>query len=291
MSFWVFSQLFSESRGTPLFVGLPRRHLALFGTISHQACRVDELGVHLASKGPTGIVHMSLPCLVRRTRCSSCICLWDLPSILMAQSQIAHDNITQSSLFPQLRFYSPSRTMAARPPPARPHIGIHPSFNAKSNTDWAEDDVWDSASDSESPRHSTIAHAWRYSSNTQSKRQPSLPKPVPKPPTNSSSSTLAQSYTHLNPPSPSSYPPKSESGQPPSAKGGWTMVMKSSVSQSSMDGTTSNLHRDADVDGDMVVGDLDPEVVESGTADKIRQERGSVKPDVENIMNGIDRYF
>ncbi|KAG9316616.1 hypothetical protein JVU11DRAFT_2670 [Chiua virens] len=78
--------------------------------------------------------------------------------------------------------------MAARPPPARPHIGIHPSFNASSNMDWAEDDVWDSASDSESPRHSTIAHSWRYSSNTQSKRQlpgpfPTAPKPVPKAPT------------------------------------------------------------------------------------------------------------
>ncbi|KAH0827860.1 hypothetical protein J3R83DRAFT_3487 [Lanmaoa asiatica] len=184
-----------------------------------------------------------------------------------------------------------SRAMAARPPPARPHIGIHPSFNTNSNMDWAEDDVWDSASDSESPRHSTIAHSWRHSSNTQSKRQPSFataPKSVPKAPNNSSSSTLAQSYTHLNPPSPSSYPPKPESGQAASAKGGWTMVRKSSVLQNSIDGTASkhsDLHRDADVDGDMVVGDFDPEVVESGTASKIRQERGSIKTDAEEIMN------
>lgn len=190
---------------------------------------------------------------------------------------------------------SPSRTMAARPPPARPHIGIHPSFNASSNMDWAEDDVWDSASDSESPRHSTLAHSWRYSSNTQPKRQPSsvtAPKPVPKAPTNSSSSTLAQSYTHLNPPSPSSYP-MSESGRPASAKGGWTMVRKSSISQSSIDGTaskSSDIHRDADVDGDMVVGDFDPDIVEPGTANKIRHERGSVKSDAEEIMNGIDEY-
>ena len=161
--------------------------------------------------------------------------------------------------------------------------------------DWAEDDVWDSASDSESPRHSTIAHSWRYSSNTQPKRQPSFvtaPKPVPKAPTNSSSSTLAQSYTHLNPPSPSSYPPKPESGQAASAKGGWTMVRKSSISQISTDGTaskSSDLHRDTDVDGGIVVGDFDPEIVESGTANKFRQEQGSIKSDAEEIMNGIDK--
>jgi hypothetical protein len=35
----------------------------------------------------------------------------------------------------------------------------------------------------------------------------------------------------------------------------------------------------------MVVGDFDPEIVESGTSNKIRQERGSIKPDAEEIMN------
>lgn len=66
------------------------------------------------------------------------------------------------------------------------------------------------------------------------------------------------------------------------------MVRKS---QSSMDGTaskSSDSHRDADVDGDIVVGDFEPEIVESGTATKMRQERGSIKPDAEEIMNGID---
>ncbi|KAF8844309.1 RabGAP/TBC [Paxillus ammoniavirescens] len=176
--------------------------------------------------------------------------------------------------------------MAARPPPARPHIGIHPSFNAKANTDWAEDDVWDSASDSESPRQSTLAHSWKYSSNTQLKRQPSpatAPKPVPRAPSNSSSSTLAQSYTHLNAPSPSSYPPKPELGQP--AKGGWTIVRKSSASQGSTDGrASSKFHGDADLDGDMVVGDLEPDI-ESAVGNKTRQERGSIKSDAEEILN------
>ncbi|KIK92135.1 hypothetical protein PAXRUDRAFT_830234 [Paxillus rubicundulus Ve08.2h10] len=176
--------------------------------------------------------------------------------------------------------------MAARPPPARPHIGIHPSFNVKPNTDWAEDDVWDSASDSESPRQSTLAHSWRYSANTQPKRQPSpatAPKPVPRASSNSSSSTLAQSYTHLNAPSPSSYPPKSELGQP--AKGGWTMVRKSSVSQGSTDGRVSSKFRgDADVDGDMVVGDLEPDIG-SVAGNPTRQERSSIKSDAEEIIN------
>lgn len=69
------------------------------------------------------------------------------------------------------------------------------------------------------------------------------------------------------------------------------MVRKSSISQVNTDGTASkysDLHRDVDVDGDMIVGDFDPEIVESGTTNKIRQERGSIKPDAEEIMKGID---
>lgn len=70
------------------------------------------------------------------------------------------------------------------------------------------------------------------------------------------------------------------------------MVRKSSTSQTGTDGTASKyseFHRDADVDGDMVVGDFDPEIVESGIASKIRQERGSVKPDAQEIMNGTEQ--
>ena len=43
--------------------------------------------------------------------------------------------------------------MTARPPPARPHIGLNPTTKFSSyavNNDWGEDDAWDSASDSES---------------------------------------------------------------------------------------------------------------------------------------------
>ncbi|KAF9241583.1 rab-GTPase-TBC domain-containing protein [Melanogaster broomeanus] len=178
--------------------------------------------------------------------------------------------------------------MAARPPPARPHVGLHPSFNAKASTDWAEDDVWDSGSDSDSPHQSTLARrTWKDSSNTQSKPSPiTAPKPVPRVPSNSSSSTLAQSYTHLNAPSPSSYPPKSELGHP--AKGGWTMVRKSGTPQSTTEAKLSSKYHecsgDADLDGDMVVGDLEPEIDAVG-GNKTRQEHGSIKSDAEEIMN------
>ncbi|KAH7888697.1 rab-GTPase-TBC domain-containing protein [Phlebopus sp. FC_14] len=179
--------------------------------------------------------------------------------------------------------------MAARPPPARPHVGLHSSFNSKANTDWGDDDAWDSASDSESPRQSTIAHSWRHVTHDPSKRQPSpvtAPKPVPRTSNNSSSSTLALSYTHLNAPSPSSYPPKSEVTQP--AKGGWTMVRKSSTPQGSTDERGrekyGGTHADTDLDGDMVVGDFEPEIESVGSS-KPKHEQGSIKSDVEELVN------
>ncbi|KAH7916556.1 rab-GTPase-TBC domain-containing protein [Hygrophoropsis aurantiaca] len=179
--------------------------------------------------------------------------------------------------------------MAARPPPARPHIGLHSSFNTRGTTEWGEDDAWDSGSDSESPRQSTISNSWRLSQNTSKRQQPlsSSPKPVPKTSSNSSSSTLAFSYTHVNAPSPSSYPPKNDTAQP--AKGtGWTMVRKSSNSPGSSD--TRALEKDvantdADLDGDMVVGEFEPEESEHNTGHKLRQDQGSIKSDADELVN------
>ncbi|KAG6335575.1 hypothetical protein ID866_3515 [Astraeus odoratus] len=182
--------------------------------------------------------------------------------------------------------------MTARPPPTRPHIALYSSFDARANADWGEDDVWDSASDSESPRQSTIAHSWRPTT-VQAKPQSSpstAPKPVPRASSNSSSSTLALSYTHVNAPSPSSYPPKTESlGQ--SSKGGWTMVRKPSVSQGSTDGkllvSYGGVHDDADLDSDMVVGDLEPEI-DPVVGTKARLPQGSMKADAEGVVNGTN---
>lgn len=183
--------------------------------------------------------------------------------------------------------------MAARPPPARPHIAVNPSnrFSSYSIPDWAEDDAWDSGSDPESPSTSS----WQRSSSRRGSAAATAPKPVPRPKLNNSSSTLAFSYTHVSAPSPSSYPSRQDV-QPP--KNGWTMVRKSTDRRQSID--SRDLGKPAeggpydDVEGDMIVGDLEPEVVEQavGTTafhSKPRQDQGSVRDDAEEIVNGTLR--
>ena len=176
-------------------------------------------------------------------------------------------------------------TMAARPPPARPHIGLNPSFNSRVSTDWGEDDAWDSASDSESPRQSTIiTNSWA-SSRTSSTTSP---KPVPQP--TASSSNLAFSYTHLNAPSPSSYPPRPEAVQ--SQKSGWTIVRKSSEIRSSIEDKGDvkeyqGVAGELDEEGEMIVGELEPEeIAESTPSIKPRLESGMIREDVDEIVNG-----
>ena len=188
--------------------------------------------------------------------------------------------------------------MTARPPPARPHIGISPSFHSPRSPDWAEDDAWDSASDSESPRQSTITNSWMQSSLASSR--PSLaatnPKPVPRP--SISSSTLAFSYTHINAPSPSSYPPKPE--QTVHQKSGWTIVRKSTeVGVSAEEKEEVKIEEgvdDADDESEMVVGELEQEVtVESTLPAKPNLEQVSIRDNVDEIVNGLlfklIRYF
>src|ERR1700733_9449426 len=112
--------------------------------------------------------------------------------------------------------------MKARSPPARPHIGIFPSskFGVPPSGEWGEDDAWDSASDSESPRQSSISRSWNHPSPPTST---TAPKPVPRPANKSSSSTLAFSYTHVTAPNPSSYPREETLSAP---KTGWTLIKK-----------------------------------------------------------------
>jgi hypothetical protein len=178
--------------------------------------------------------------------------------------------------------------MAARPPPARPHIGISPSFHSPQSADWAEDDAWDSASDSESPRQSTITTSWMQSSLSSS-RPPSAtthPKPVPRTPV--SSSTLAFSYTHINAPSPSSYPPKHE--QPAHQKSGWTIVRRSTEIRASAEEKERDKADEGVDDGDdeseMVVGELDPEINEEPMLSaKLDRDQFSIRDDVDEIVN------
>ncbi|TCD67858.1 GTPase-activating protein [Steccherinum ochraceum] len=179
--------------------------------------------------------------------------------------------------------------MAARPPPARPHIGFNPSgrFSSYSTSDWVDDDAWDSGSDSESPTKSQ----WKQPPNAKQGSSTS-PKPVPKSgPSNSSSSTLASSYTHLHAPSPSSYPPRAEQAQA-TVKNGWTIVRKSTdqLGGTELDETTHTGEGVADVEADgsdLILGDMDPDVAVQPAAPsfKPRQDQGSIRDDVDEIVN------
>lgn len=165
---------------------------------------------------------------------------------------------------------------SARPPPARPHIGIHSTYSSKTG-DWAEEDAWDSGSDEDSPRQSSSS-------------QRTAPKPVPLPKSsyNTSSSTLAFSYTHVTAPNPSSYPPRETL-----PKNGWTIVKTKSGSPppSADDRPGDDEGRgDADVE-DMILGDLEPEAMEPmdiipPTHSKPKTDQGIIREDAEDIVNG-----
>jgi TBC1 domain family member 2 len=182
--------------------------------------------------------------------------------------------------------------MTARSPPARPHIGIYPSsnFGIRAAGDWVEDDIWDSGSDSESPRQSSIARSWNLSLQSSSK---SVPKPVPKPAKNLSSSTLAFSYTHVNAPNSSSYP--REEGP----KNGWTLIKKAHDNNKtdidSNEPTSSAVNHsedgpgDTDVESHMVISDLEPEVVSPDHATSpqhMTSKKNTIREDVNEILQG-----
>lgn len=180
--------------------------------------------------------------------------------------------------------------MSARPPPARPHVGLNPSsrFGSYSISDWGEDDAWDSGSDEES----SASAAWKQSSGRSATS--SAPRPVPKPKSNRSSSTIASSYTHVDAPSPSSYPSRTEEVQPP-AKQGWTIVRTSSKSSASGDrqeagDTRRETHGDPEVEGDLILGEMDSEEISSSVEHpaptKAKFSQGSVREDVGEIVKG-----
>lgn len=189
--------------------------------------------------------------------------------------------------------------MSARPPPTRPHIGLNPSSYLSYS--WAEEDAWDSGSDSDSPSTNTQAPtAWSRSPTASTLTSSPKAVNVPRPSSNSSSSTLAFSYTHVS--APSSYPPKQEEEQSAArpSKNGWTLVQKSGQQSSrpstggketsavgkSHDGEVEEAH---DVDGEMVVGDMDPDFSEPFTSMK-SMPISTVREDVEEIVNGMSVY-
>lgn len=185
----------------------------------------------------------------------------------------------------------------ARPPPARPHIGINPPtrFSSYQTAEWAEDDAWDSASDSESPPQKA----------PQSKRSTSVGKssvdqttsatsarPVPRPTRDRtpSTSSLAFSYTHVSAPSPSSsYSPRPDHLHSP--KTSWTIVSRSleseAVRELEVKGDSNNAASssvDLDID-DIVIGDMDAEVGDSKSG-KFDAGKDIVRDDTEEVVQG-----
>lgn len=190
--------------------------------------------------------------------------------------------------------------MTARPPPTRPHIGLNPSSYLSYS--WAEEDAWDSGSDSDSPSTNTqTAGAWPRSPPASTLTSSPKAVNVPRPSSNSSSSTLAFSYTHVS--APSSYPPKQEQEQTAArpSKNGWTLVQKSGQqsSRSSTEGKETSavgkphegeVEEVHDVDGEMVVGDMDPDFSEPFTSMK-SMPISTVREDAEEIVNGMSICF
>ncbi len=186
-------------------------------------------------------------------------------------------------------------TMNPLSPPARPHIAVHSThFASASTTDW--DDAWDSGSDSEDRQATTV-------NSVKPPAGGSAPKHVPRSNSDSSSSTLAFSYTHLNPPNPGSYPqPKTieEAASRSKAQNGWTIIRTSGDHQHSVDGTSKRSQDgrtpDADVEGDMILGELDTDnenrdqaSVSTSTTHlsaQSKQMAAFVREDAEEIVNG-----
>ncbi|KAI0029973.1 rab-GTPase-TBC domain-containing protein [Vararia minispora EC-137] len=192
--------------------------------------------------------------------------------------------------------------MAARPPPARPHISkVNPSHLSYSIAEWGEDDAWDSGSDSESP----AATAWRLPSPAHP--NPSAPKPVPSRTKNAhttsdsgTSSSLAFSYTDVSVPSPSSYPsppaaPELENTPRQNRGSDWTLLVKAHDGTSAVRRAEASARAgDAEgVDEEMVLGELEPDALEGdGDGDfidmpivKSHADLGTVKADAEAIMD------
>lgn len=177
--------------------------------------------------------------------------------------------------------------VSPRPPPTRPHVGINPSSHFSSySADWGEDDAWDSASDHESPIDTT--------SIPLSSSAVSVPR---RPKANRSNSTLAFSYTHLTAPSPSSYPSSQPSSmpsasQPSDPKAGWTMVRKEHEVRKSWEADEDGIQAetetkqksgDVDVEGDMIVGDLEQDQEPA----RPRCGKESIRRDADELINGM----
>jgi hypothetical protein len=110
------------------------------------------------------------------------------------------------------------------------------------------------------------------------------PRPVPKPALNTSTSTLSSSYTYLG--APGSFPSKAQDMQVP--QNGWTIVRKSR-SDSIGERREQDGIGDVDVEGDMIIGDLEQDGGDPVANTKLKQNQGCLRDDVDEIINGTFR--
>lgn len=182
------------------------------------------------------------------------------------------------------------RIMMARPPPARPHIGLNPSTRFSSYMmDWVEDDAWDSASDSESQdgfsKKTAATIAVDNSTSTKS-----ASRPIPSGTRKSSTSSSAFSYTHVHAPSPGSYPLQIDRSQV--SKSAWTVVEQDGERQEIADVETGSSvdkkERRDDVELDeMVLGEMDLDGVEQSVSRSwVRATSDSIRKEASDIVNG-----
>lgn len=178
-----------------------------------------------------------------------------------------------------------------RPPPTRPPIGLNaPSrFSSYASVEWAEDDAWDSASDSESSTQRPTGTVRSNSIGKITVESSTVARPVPRPKKSPSSNSLAFSYQHVNAPSPSSYSPRQDPIH--SHKTSWTMVSKPPDSKAQtpkeevISSSLGKSSEDFDIE-DIDMGDIDADAMKLS-----RETSGShfVKGDAEEIVQGMYR--
>jgi TBC1 domain family member 2 len=211
-------------------------------------------------------------------------------------------------------------------PPPRPHINSvrsHASYTFSSTQDWGDDDAWDSGSDSEN-----LPNTRTNSLSRSSKSDPNTPRPAPIPISSKKNSishahstrgnhrgsassnsadrssasigNLSFSFTHVQAPSPSSYTPAPVLSshaedidwqeRDERERAGWTIVSSDATT-----GTERTLvEHDADLDGSLVLGELEPDGAHHDDTDdeSVKEGKDAIKPDVDQLVKSeYNKYF
>lgn len=181
-----------------------------------------------------------------------------------------------------------------RPPPTRPHIGFSTSsrFSSYSSAavEWADEDAWDSGSDSESAAPKPLYSRKSSSVENAVVQQATPARPVPNRKRTPSTSSLAFSYTHVNAPSPSSYSPQPDPPIQTSPKASWTMVSKPSEAARIKEDEKANddkrrVSEEFDVD-EILLGSMDLEA-SSSKLGRGSVERDNIRLEAAEIVHGL----